>query len=72
MRSGYAPRLSDDGKHMLFAHRTKEPFTLPTGPNLTLGDAWATIASRVDMAEFVEHWQPNETFTEPPPGSPAG
>ena len=67
MGSGYAPRLSPDGKHMVFTHRHKEPFTLPTGPHLTMGDAWDTVAKRVSLHEFLQHWDPVETFDEPPP-----
>ena len=62
MKAGYATRLSPDGRHMLFTHRTKEPFTLPTGDHLTLGQALATLAERVDIAEFLSHFRPDETF----------
>jgi hypothetical protein len=62
MRSGYSPRLSEDGEHMVFTHRSREPFTLPVSPNLTMGDAWATLAERVDLAEFLKYWIPDERF----------
>ena len=52
---------------MVFTHRHKEPFTLPTGPHLTMGDAWDTVAKRVSLHEFLQHWDPVETFDEPPP-----
>lgn len=62
MRSGYKTRLSDDGRHMIFVHATNEPFTLSTSPHLTVGQAWATIAERMNIAEFLEHYEPDETF----------
>ncbi len=62
MNSGYSSHLSPNGEHMIFTHPTKEPFTLPTGPNLTMGDAWSTLAQRIDLVEFLRHWRPDETF----------
>jgi len=62
MESGYSARLSPNGEQMVFWHPVKEPFTLPTSPHLTLGDAWATLAHRVDIALFLEHWVAGEAF----------
>lgn len=64
MNSGYVTRVSADGQHMVFFHAEKEPFTLPTSPHLTVGQAWATIAERMNIAEFLQHYRPDETFDD--------
>lgn len=62
MGSGYVPILTPGGAHVAFVHQSREPFTLPRGPQLTVGQAWATLAERIDMAEFLKHYRPDEPF----------
>jgi hypothetical protein len=46
---------------MVFRHPTMPSIILPTGPELTLGDAVAQIVARgIDITDFMAHYPTDE------------